>query len=67
KNATETQWLKDSPSQPLQQSLKDLERAYKNFFQKRAAFPRFKKRGQNDAFRYPQGVKLDQENSRIFL
>ena len=67
KNATETQWLKDSPSQPLQRSLKDLERAYKNFFQKRAAFPRFKKRGQNDAFRYPQGVKLDQENSRIFL
>ncbi|EFZ4179400.1 transposase, partial [Shigella boydii] len=66
KNATETQWLKDSPSQPLQQSLKDLERAYKNFFRKRAAFPRFKKRGQNDAFRYPQ-VKLDQENSRIFL
>ncbi|EKA1418035.1 hypothetical protein OKB55_003412, partial [Escherichia coli] len=46
---------------------KGLERAYKNFFQKRAAFPRFKKRGQNDAFRYPQGVKLDQENSRIFL
>ena len=67
KNATEMQWLKDSPSQPLQQSLKDLERAYKNFFQNRAAFPRFKKRGQNDAFRYPQGVKLDQENSRIFL
>lgn len=67
KNATETQWFKDSPSQPLQQSLKDLERAYKNFFRKRAAFPRFKKRGQNDAFRYPQGVKLDQENSRIFL
>ncbi|HBB0901825.1 RNA-guided endonuclease InsQ/TnpB family protein [Escherichia coli] len=67
KNATETQWLKDSPSQPLQHSLKDLERAYKNFFRKRAAFPRFKKRGQNDAFRYPQGVKLDQENSRIFL
>lgn len=51
KNATETQWLKDSPSQPLQQSLKDPERAYKNFFRKRAAFPRFKKRGQNDAFR----------------
>ncbi|EMG7310516.1 transposase, partial [Escherichia coli] len=64
KNATETQWLKDAPSQPLQQSLKDLERAYKNFFRKRAAFPRFKKRGQNDVFRYPQGVKLDQENSR---
>ncbi|CAM3941154.1 transposase [Xenorhabdus thuongxuanensis] len=67
KGDTETQWLKESPSQPLQQSLKDLERAYKNFFHKRASFPRFKKRGQNDAFRYPQGVKLDQENHRIFL
>ncbi|EET5295126.1 IS200/IS605 family element transposase accessory protein TnpB [Escherichia coli] len=67
KNATETQWLKDAPSQPLQQSLKELERAYKNFFRKRAAFPRFKKRGQNDAFRYPQGVKLDQENSRGWM
>ncbi|HGJ5856464.1 RNA-guided endonuclease InsQ/TnpB family protein [Arsenophonus nasoniae] len=67
KSDPETQWLKESPSQPLQQSLKDLERAYKNFFQKRAAFPRFKKRGVNDTFRYPQGVKLDQENSRLFL
>lgn len=65
KAAQETQWLNEAPSQPLQPSLKDLERGYKNFFQKRAAFPRFKKRGQNDAFRYPQGVKLDQDNSRI--
>ncbi len=32
KSDTETQWLKEAPSQPLQQSLKDLERAYKNFF-----------------------------------
>ncbi len=67
KSHPDTQWLKDAPSQPLQQSLKDLERGYKNFFQKRAAFPRFKKRGQNDAFRYPQGVKLDQTNNRISL
>ena len=61
------QWLKESPSQPLQQTLKDLERAYKNFFAKRADFPRFKKKGQSDSFRYPQGCKLDQGNSRIFL
>ena len=67
KSHPDTQWLKDTPSLPLQQSLKDLERGYKNFFQKRAAFPRFKKRGQNDAFRYPQGVKLDQTNNRISL
>lgn len=67
KRTPETQWLKDAPSQPLQLVMKDLERAYKNFFQKRASFPRFKKRGQHDAFRYPQGVKLDQENNRISL
>ena len=60
-------WLKESPSQALQQTLKDLERAYKNFFSKRADFPRFKKKGQSDSYRYPQGCKLDQSNSRIFL
>ena len=40
----ETPWLKDSPIHPLQQTLKDLERAYGNFFAKRAEFPRFKKK-----------------------
>ncbi|MFN3786628.1 MAG: RNA-guided endonuclease InsQ/TnpB family protein, partial [Thiothrix sp.] len=53
----------------LQQTLKDLERAYANFFAKRADFPRFKKKGQSDSFRYPdpKQIKLDQGNSRIFL
>lgn len=60
-------WLVDAPSQSLQQALKDLERAYQNFFAKRAQFPRFKKRGQRGAFRYPQGVKLEAHNGRLFL
>lgn len=51
----------------MQQTLKDLERAYTNFFAKRADFPRFKKKGLSDSFRYPQGFKLDQANSRLFL
>ncbi|MGL6070407.1 RNA-guided endonuclease InsQ/TnpB family protein, partial [Craterilacuibacter sp.] len=38
-----------------------------NFFAKRADFPRFKRKGLSDSFRYPQGCKLDQGNSRIFL
>ncbi|WP_445399001.1 RNA-guided endonuclease InsQ/TnpB family protein [Zobellella sp. An-6] len=63
----ETLWLADAPSQALQQSLKDLERAYRNFFDQRAAFPRFKKRGRHDSFRFPQGCKLDQANRRLFL
>jgi len=67
KRQPQTLWLNKSPSQALQQALKNLERAYKNFFEKRADFPRFKKKGVSDSFRYPQGIKLDQGNSRIFL
>ena len=69
RNSTETAWLADAPVHPLQQTLKDLERAYSNFFAKRADFPRFKKKGQRDSFRYPdpKQIKLDQTNSRVFL
>ncbi|OXI18274.1 RNA-guided endonuclease InsQ/TnpB family protein [Burkholderia sp. AU15512] len=69
RNGGETPWLKDAPVHPLQHALKDMERAYKNFFAKRAAFPKFKKRGQRDSFRYPdpKQFKLDQPNGRIFL
>ena len=65
----QTLWLSETPSQALQQALKNLERAYKNFFEKRADFPRFKKKGLGDSFRYPdpKQIKLDQCNSRIFL
>ncbi|MEA3178341.1 MAG: putative transposase [Gammaproteobacteria bacterium] len=65
----ETSWLKDAPTHPLQQALRDLERAYTNFFAQRAAFPRFKKRGQHDSFRYPdpKQIRLDLLNSRLFL
>ena len=60
-------WLAEAHSQVLQQALKDLERAYRNFFEKRAQFPRFKKKGRRDSFRFPQGAKLDQPNARIYL
>lgn len=69
RNCAETAWLKDAPVHPLQHALKDLEKAYKNFFEKRADFPRFKRKGQSDSFRYPdpKQIKLDQANSRLFL
>ncbi|AEC17289.1 putative transposase [Gallibacterium anatis UMN179] len=60
-------WLKECHSQVLQQSLKDLESAFKNFFQQRADFPKFKKKGVKESFRFPQGCKLEQQNSRIWL
>ena len=69
RNGSDMPWLKEAPTHPLQQAIKDLERAYANFFAKRAEFPRFKKKGQSDGFRYPdpKQIKLDQGNSRIFL
>ena len=69
RNSAGTAWLAEAPIHPLQQKLKDLERAYSNFFAKRADFPRFKKKGQGDSFRYPdpKQIKLDQANNRIFL
>ncbi|MFU2081544.1 RNA-guided endonuclease InsQ/TnpB family protein [Gallibacterium anatis] len=60
-------WLKECHSQVLQQSLKDLENAFKNFFQQRADFPKFKKKGVKESFRFPQGCKLEQNNNRIWL
>ncbi|NHZ38526.1 RNA-guided endonuclease InsQ/TnpB family protein, partial [Massilia rubra] len=69
RNGPDTPWLKDAPCHPLQHALKDLERAYKNFFEKRADFPSFKRKGCGDTFRYPdpKQIKLDEANSRIFL
>ncbi|MBK6998614.1 MAG: transposase [Rhodoferax sp.] len=63
----EKEWLKEPPSQILQQALKDADRAYKNFFEKRAGFPCRKKKGRGDSFRFPQGFEIDQANSRIKL
>ena len=63
----EFEWLKSCHSQILQQSLKDLESAYRNFFAKRTDFPRFKRKGIRESIRYPQGIKLEERNSRIYL
>ncbi|MCX7116650.1 MAG: transposase [Legionellales bacterium] len=62
-------WLKDAPSQALQHALKDLDKAYQNFFAKRTDSPCFKRKGSGDSFRYPDSkqFKLDEKNNRLFL
>jgi putative transposase len=60
-------FLSDVPAQALQQALKNLDRAYANYFQKRADFPKFKKKGQPQSFRIPQGFEVDNQNGRIKL
>jgi putative transposase len=65
----EAPWLSEAPAHALQQAILDLDRAYQNFFKKRAAFPKFHKKGLRDSFREsdPKCIKLDQANSRIQL
>jgi len=60
-------FLSEVPAQALQQALKNLERAYANYFEKRADFPKFKKKGQPQSFRIPQGFEVDNQNGRIKL
>lgn len=42
KKREETSWLYEADNIALQQSLRDLDRAYMNFFKKRAGYPKFK-------------------------
>ena len=42
KRREETCWLKEADSMALQEALKNLDKAYQNFFAKRAKYPRFK-------------------------
>ncbi|NCC55825.1 MAG: transposase, partial [Erysipelotrichia bacterium] len=42
KKSNEFSWLKEVNSQSLQQAIIDLDRGFKNFFQKRAKHPQFK-------------------------
>lgn len=58
RKSEEYRFLNDAHSQILQQALKDQERAFKNFFEGRAEFPRFKKKEYGNSFRFPQGFKL---------
>jgi putative transposase len=67
KQQPETSFLCEAPIHVLQQTLKDLDRAYQNFFAHRAALPVFKKRGQHDSFRSPDCFMVDAANGRVKL
>jgi putative transposase len=65
-----TSWLKEVHSQILQQSLHDLDQAFLHFFRRvkkkeTPGHPRFKCKGEKDSFRYPQGVKIQED--RVWL
>ncbi len=71
KQTEELAFLKNSHSQAIQSPLRNLERAFKDAFdkkQKNKRIPTFKKKGvATDSFSYPQGFKIDQKLNRLFL
>lgn len=59
RNSAETPWLADATRHPVDEAILDLDRAFQNFFAKRADFPRFKRKGaEADSFRYPYPKQL---------
>jgi len=58
-------WLKEADSQVLQAKIEDLDRAFENFFERRANYPRFKSKKDQQSIRYPQRFKFN--GNRIYL
>jgi putative transposase len=65
KNQSEYTWLREADSQALQAKIEDLDRAFQNFFEGRARYPRFKSRKGQQSIRYPQRFKFD--GNRVYL
>jgi len=65
KRSPEYVWLNGVNSQSLQQSLRRLDVAYNNFFNKRTNFPNFKKKHSKQSFLVPQRFDIDVEKSLL--
>ena len=70
KKSEEYGFLALSPAQTIQQTLKQLERAFKDAFDKNQPLkrmPTFKKKSDSNSFSFPQGFKIDNNGKRVFL
>jgi putative transposase len=67
KRTDDYHWLKNVHSQVLQQSLMNLNEAFKRYNAGLGGKPRFKRKGYWQSCRYPQGVKLDVEKGQTYL
>jgi len=52
-------WLREADSQSLQSALRNLDRAYSNFFAKRSKYPQFKKKSKGQSCHFPQRFVID--------
>ena len=68
KKSDEYGFLKECPAHLLQQKLRDLDKAFRDCFDKKQPnkhLPRFKKRGVRDSFRFPAPNQIHLEHSYI--
>jgi putative transposase len=59
KQKDEYKWLKEANSQSLQQTLMDLDKAFKAFFKSISKYPKYKKKTNRQSFRVPQFFNFD--------
>jgi len=64
KKEEDTKWLKEVNSQSLQSAIRNLDIAYKNFFNKQNQFPKFKSKYNKQSFKIPQNVFIE-ENTLV--
>lgn len=63
KKLEEYSWLNEVNAQALQAVIRDLDNAFKNFYEKRANFPKFKsKKTYRSSFRAPQAISIINSN-----
>jgi len=60
-------WLGRAPHHALQATLRDLDRAFSNFFAGRSGFPRYRRRGDHDALRFPDPKQFRVEGDWAML
>jgi len=65
KQQTDMNWLKESNSQALQQSLRHLDSAYNHFFNHGFKFPNFKKKSRKQSFSIPQHFSINIETKQL--
>lgn len=63
----DNEWLKEVPSQALQQSIIDLGRAFKNKWSGHCGWPVFHRKGSNESFRIPVPCAIDYSRFRVSI
>jgi putative transposase len=65
KQKEETSFLKNTNSQVLQASIKNLDKAFQAFFKKQRGFPKFKNKNRKQSIHIPQNLSV--ESNQLFI